>query len=297
MRTWLFMIVTLLTAGAAAASTPVGPILGPVPVVQVIDGDTVILESNLGPRVVRLIGIDAPETSHPEKGLEPFGPEATEFVTDLLPVGTRVWVELDFETEDAYGRLLAYLYIHNEQGDWLVEGTPASMVNLVISRAGFAQPLIIEPNSMYADLFENAVANARAAKRGIWQTMAEADSPNCESQDAATGPVGGAPIAIACTLCKPAAENDENAEWVSVRLSEQIDTRGYYLWDEGSKTRLPLPPGEYGTGELQILNPGQGIWNNGGDTIHLKRGDTVVDEWDYSDQRAEEGTVMCRNDG
>ncbi len=43
-------------------------------VVRVIDGDTIELEDG---RRVRYIGIDTPETVHPEKDVECYGPEAT----------------------------------------------------------------------------------------------------------------------------------------------------------------------------------------------------------------------------
>jgi hypothetical protein len=53
----------------------------------------------------------------------------------------------------------------------------------------------------------------------------------------------------------------------------------------------------FGPGVVVITNPGQGIWNNGGDTIYLKRGDgTIVDEWDYTAQRRGEGVEICRGD-
>jgi micrococcal nuclease len=44
-------------------------------VVFVVDGDTILLENG---ESVRYLGVDAPETHHPTRGLECFGPEATE---------------------------------------------------------------------------------------------------------------------------------------------------------------------------------------------------------------------------
>ena len=45
----------------------------------------------IGDRVerVRLIGIDTPETKRPDTPVECFGPEATSFIQQLLPIGTR----------------------------------------------------------------------------------------------------------------------------------------------------------------------------------------------------------------
>jgi len=97
----------LLTTLALAQTTPLGALYGPVPVASVVDGDTFVVESNVGPRTVRLIGVDAPETQHPTLGREPFGPEAAAWLRARLPAGSLVWLELDLGPEDAFGRLLA----------------------------------------------------------------------------------------------------------------------------------------------------------------------------------------------
>ncbi len=62
---------------------------------------------------VRLIGVDTPETKDPNEEVEPFGPEASEFATSALE-GKEIGVELDAETTDRYGRLLAYVYLGEE---------------------------------------------------------------------------------------------------------------------------------------------------------------------------------------
>lgn len=283
---------------AVAQRLPVGPVLGPVPVLRVLDGDTVVLRSNLGPRVVRLIGIDTPEVSHPEKGRERFGPEASAFTEALLSEGTRVWVELDLETEDAYGRLLAYLYLPDADGDWSVAGQPAAMVNEEIARAGFARVLTIPPNGVYADLFEAAVDQARAAGAGMFAPATDDAVPRAETERVTGGSAGqdrteGA-IRITCVNYDPSAPADENAEWVELRITEPVDTRGMYLYDAGSKERFPLEPGVRQPGTIRIVNPGKGIWNNSGDTVYLMRGPSeIVDEFTYEPIGVEDRPV-CR---
>jgi len=46
-------------------------------VVQIVDGDTINVCIDGQENAVRYIGIDTPETRHPEKGVEWMGPEAT----------------------------------------------------------------------------------------------------------------------------------------------------------------------------------------------------------------------------
>ena len=46
-------------------------------VVEVLDGDTVVVDRGTERDTVRLLGVDTPETHHPTKPVECFGPEAS----------------------------------------------------------------------------------------------------------------------------------------------------------------------------------------------------------------------------
>jgi micrococcal nuclease len=127
-------------------------------VVDVVDGDTVVVRLDGRDEHVRLIGIDTPETKHPTKPVQCHGPEATAFVDELLPRGTAVRLERDVEGRDQFGRLLAYL--HRE--------TDGLFVNVEIARRGLARPLVIEPNVAHVREVADAVNEARAANRGLW---------------------------------------------------------------------------------------------------------------------------------
>jgi micrococcal nuclease len=130
----------------------------PVTIVRVVDGDTVVAHLPGGDEKVRLIGIDTPETVDPRKPVQCYGPEASARTKQLLPKGTAIRMERDAEARDRYGRLLAYVY---RAGD-------GTFVNLALATEGFAHPLTIAPNVAYADRFAAAVADARAAGRGLW---------------------------------------------------------------------------------------------------------------------------------
>ncbi len=79
------------------------------PVVIVIDGDTI--KVNISGRVerIRFIGKDTPETKHPSKPVECYGPEATLAMKKLVG-GKRVYLVADPTQgdRDRYGRLLRY---------------------------------------------------------------------------------------------------------------------------------------------------------------------------------------------
>ena len=53
-------------------------------VVRIVDGDTVVLLMNGKNTKVRLIGVDTPETVHPQKPVEAYGREASRFTKNLL---------------------------------------------------------------------------------------------------------------------------------------------------------------------------------------------------------------------
>jgi micrococcal nuclease len=125
------------------------------PVVYVVDGDTI--DVALDGRRVRYIGINTPETKHPEKGVEPFGPEAAEANRRLVE-GQTVLLELDVQPWDRYQRLLAYVYVG------------ATMINAELVRQGYAQVATFPPNVKHAEAFRQRQREAREARRGLWAT-------------------------------------------------------------------------------------------------------------------------------
>lgn len=145
------VLACLLVLVACTESPP-----GTAIVRKVVDGDT--LEVRVGNRneTVRLLGIDTPETVHPDKPVECFGPEASARTKDLLPRGAKVRIERDAEARDHFGRLLLYVYIDDQ------------MVNELLLREGLARPLSIEPNTTHAAKFQGAADEARTANVGLW---------------------------------------------------------------------------------------------------------------------------------
>ncbi|MCY3863349.1 MAG: thermonuclease family protein [bacterium] len=134
-------------------------------VMQVVDGDTVVVQVAGRTERVRLIGIDTPETIGGFLPAECYGDEATVFTKSLLPEGTEVRLTRDAEARDRYDRLLAYVH---RSGDGL-------FVNLEIAANGYAEALVIEPNTTHADAFYAAAANARDQGLGLWSKCGSAD--------------------------------------------------------------------------------------------------------------------------
>ena len=143
------MILTLVTCGCAL--TPSGPTrVGRV--LHVLDGDTIVVE---GVGTVRYLGIDTPELHHPRKPVERFAARAAA-ANRALVQGREVRLVTDREDHDAYGRLLAYVYV----GD--------VMVNAELMRGGYAESFAFSPNTLHKDLFDRLEQEARDAHRGQW---------------------------------------------------------------------------------------------------------------------------------
>jgi micrococcal nuclease len=126
-------------------------------ITEVVDGDTV--KVSLGGRTltVRLIGVNTPETKHPRKPVECWGPEASRHTHQVLPDGTDVWLERDAETLDRYGRMLAY--VHRADG---------LFVNLDLVAGGWAVPYPFPPNTTYESVFAGAASQAHDLGLGLW---------------------------------------------------------------------------------------------------------------------------------
>lgn len=121
-------------------------------VVRVIDGDTIELAS--GDRV-RYIGVNTPETVHPNKAVECFGQEASSYNKQLIE-GKWVRLEKDISDQDKYGRSLRYVYLNDQ------------LVNLALVENGYAEVVTYPPDVKFADDFLAAQTEARNEGRGLW---------------------------------------------------------------------------------------------------------------------------------
>lgn len=118
-----------------------------------IDGDTLVTADG---RTVRVIGIDTPETHHPDMdGPQPFGPEAAVRMSALVD-GRTVRLERDAVDSDDYGRLLRHVRVDGR------------LVAATLVAEGLAHVLVIPPNVGHEAELRTAEAAARAARRGLW---------------------------------------------------------------------------------------------------------------------------------
>jgi micrococcal nuclease len=123
-----------------------------------VDGDTIVIKLDRKETKVRLIGVDTPETVHPQKRVEAYGKEASRFTENLLK-GEQIYLEYEpgGSRLDKYGRLLAYVY----------RAPDGLFVNLEIIRQGYGHAYTKYP-FQYMDLFREAERRARDGQKGLW---------------------------------------------------------------------------------------------------------------------------------
>ena len=136
-------------------------------VTRVIDGDTLIANVNGENRRVRLLGVDTPETVHPNKPVQFYGREASNFTKNNL-TGKNIWLEYDVSPLDKYNRHLAYLWFEIPE-TVNKKNIRQKMFNAILISNGYAKTMNIKPNSKYASFFKQLENEARSAKKGLWQ--------------------------------------------------------------------------------------------------------------------------------
>jgi len=139
----------LVLAAGCGAQSPCGPNSGKV--VNVVDGDTVDLESGVR---IRLLLVDTPETTSGKNDC--YGQEAKAFTTASLD-GKSVSLQYETECKDRFGRTLAYVTADGKE------------VNTALVKGGYACTLYISPNGTSRKVeFEDLESVAKTNRTGLW---------------------------------------------------------------------------------------------------------------------------------
>jgi hypothetical protein len=121
--------------------------------------------------LLRLIGIDTPETKDPRKPVQCFGEEATKRAGEILS-GRKVYLEFDPANRiDRYGRTLAYVF--REDG---------FEYNREMIREGFAHSYTKYPHPKL-ESFNQAQSEAQSNQSGFWSpTTCNGDTEQAASK-------------------------------------------------------------------------------------------------------------------
>jgi len=119
-------------------------------VIRVPDGDTIVVDA---PNTysqdlisIRLLGIDTPETHYYGKSQGYWGDVASNRLKQLLPIGSRVIIELDKTRCDRFGRVLGYVFKQD-----------TVFLNQIMLEESLAVNYCIAPNLKYCETFGKIV--------------------------------------------------------------------------------------------------------------------------------------------
>ncbi len=138
-------------------------------VTQITDGDTIDVETQGRTTPVRLIGVDTPETVSSDEPVGCFGPQASDYTEQIL---TDRLVRLEIprigDSEDAYGRTLAYVYL-DVDGD----GRYERLYNKFLIQFGLARTTSFSHE--HRREFERLREEAEERGAGLWGSCPEID--------------------------------------------------------------------------------------------------------------------------
>lgn len=128
-------------------------------ITKVIDGDTINVSINGKTEIIRIIGINTPETVDPRKPVECFGERASAVARENL-TGETVMLEADPTQgeRDKYNRLLRYV--------WTDDGTVD--FGKVMIATGFAYEYTYNIPYKYQAEYKQAQKEAEQGKKGLW---------------------------------------------------------------------------------------------------------------------------------
>lgn len=132
-----------------------------------VDGDTVWVILEDGEKYkLRFIGINTPETVHPNKPVEFYGKEASDFTKKAL-LGKTIYLEKDVSDTDRYGRMLRYIWLEipKEINEKEIKD---KMFNAILLIEGYAQVSTYPPDVKYQDFFVKLMQESKEKEIGLW---------------------------------------------------------------------------------------------------------------------------------
>ena len=129
---------------------------------KVTDGDTLSVEVYGQIQPVRLIGVDTPETVAPDQPVGCYGKEASAYTRKALQKQlVRLEIPRIGDSEDAYGRTLAYVYLDRD-----ADGTYEHSFNEELIVVGLARTTTF--SHTYRREFERLRQEAEEQGTGLW---------------------------------------------------------------------------------------------------------------------------------
>lgn len=127
-----------------------------------VDGDTIKVLLDEKEYTVRMLAVDTPESVHPQKGVEYYGKEASEYTCNKVKNAKKIEIEYDEDSDkmDKYDRLLVWVF------------TDGKLLQKELVANGYAKVAYLYGDYKYTKELEKSQELASAKNLGIWNTEA-----------------------------------------------------------------------------------------------------------------------------
>jgi endonuclease YncB( thermonuclease family) len=216
---------------------------------RVIDGDTIVTSSG---EHIRMLGINAPETSKNEK----YSQEAKQYLSALVLNKT---VKIEIEGKDLYNRTLGYVFLNNKN------------VNKMLIEKGLANYYFPESTRIYYNEFRNA-----------WNLCLQSKINLCDNSDN---------LCASCIELKK-FDYESQEVVLSNKCVFPCNLQGWWIKDEGRKEfvfpKISLGSGKEITVKVGNKTNTQNIlfwsgetyvWTRTGDTMFLRDNQSKLVLW------------------
>lgn len=140
-----------------------------VEVASVVDGDTIKVYLDGEKYTIRMIGIDTPESVHPDETKNTiYGQKASDYAKQTIAKGQTVYLSKDVSDRDKYDRLLRYVWLEKPINVNDENEIREKMYNARVVLDGYANVYEYAPNNTLYDLFLSFEAEAAQNNRGLW---------------------------------------------------------------------------------------------------------------------------------
>lgn len=128
-----------------------------IQLVACVGGDTAKFLIDGNEEKVRFLAVDTPETKHPQKGVEPYGQEASDYTCNRLTTAETIVLEYEESNQsDKYGRVLAWVWVDG------------NLLQRELVSGGYAEVKYIYGDYKYTDELYGLEDNAKQNKLRIW---------------------------------------------------------------------------------------------------------------------------------
>lgn len=123
-----------------------------------VDGDTAKFNYKKEIITTRFLAIDTPETKHPNKPVEAWGKEASNYTCNKLKNADKIVLEYDDASDkvDKYDRHLAWIWVDNK------------LLQKELVEMGYAKVTYLYGNYKYTKELQDLEKKAITQKKGIW---------------------------------------------------------------------------------------------------------------------------------